>query len=394
MGKTICYIGNWWESDKGFWVKGGTSTIGICACDYNEETGELKPFAQFHEEICVGMQAIDQERSVLYAVDEKLTDPGYICGGGGAVYAFKIDPETGSLTLLNKVPSFGTLTSYVMLDPKGRFLVVTNHSCHNFVTKIRKNDAGEFERVVEYDDATTVLYELEEDGSIGRVCDVYYAKGSGPLEQQTLSHPHSANFAPLGDFFLMCDKGGDLVHSLRIDRKNKKLVLCDLFKTDPGMMPRYSAFHPARPFVYTNNEAQPVLHCFSYEHDGKLRLIETCPGISADIPYDGTPHTVKQSDLVVSPDGRHLYSLVRNVNVISTYDIDQETGKLTMIDCHRLNVADPHSCCFSPDGRFLLVGAMKSSQVVTYPIQEDGTPGDAAAVIDQPSACSIIFKKL
>lgn len=397
MSKMICYVGNWWESDKGFWVKGGTSTIGICACDYNVETGELTPFAQFHEDICVGMQCIDHERNVLYAADEKLADPAFIRGGGGYVYAFKIDPATGNLTLLNKVPSFGTLTSYVMLDPRGRFLVATNHSCHNFVTKIVKNEAtGEFERKVLFDDATTVLYELNDDGSIGRVCDVYYAMGGGgPLEQQTLSHPHSANPAPLGDFFVMCDKGGDLVHTLRIDRENKKLVLCDEpFLTERGMMPRYSAFHPTKPFLYTNNEAQPVLHCFRYTPDGKLDLIGTCPGIAQDIPYDGTPHTVMQSDLVVSQDGKYLYSLVRKVNVISIYSINQETGELTMIDCKRLTAQDPHSCCFSPDGRFLLVGAMKSNKVFTYPVLSDGRLGDAVASVDQPSACCMTFKQL
>ncbi|MGM9608533.1 MAG: lactonase family protein [Oscillospiraceae bacterium] len=395
MSNTICYVGNWWESDKGFWIKGGTSTIGICSCHYNEETGELTPFAQTRTDICVGGQCIDHERQILYVVDEKLADPEFSCGGGGFVYSFKINPENGGLTLLNKVPSFGTLTSYVSLDPHGRFLVVTNHSCHNFVTKIVKNEAGEYTREVLFDDATTVLYELEEDGRIGRACDVYYAKGTGPLEQQTLSHPHSANFAPLGDFFLMCDKGGDLVHTLRIDRENKKLVLCEQpYHTKPGMMPRYSAFHPTRPFVYTNNEALPELHCFTYTPDGKLDLIEVVPGIDKDVPFDGTPHTVMQSDLCVSPDGKYLYSLVRKVNVISTYSIDQETGKLTMIDCFRLDVADPHSCCLSPDGRFLLVGALKSGLVVTYPIQEDGKLGQEVARVEQPSACSIVFDVL
>ena len=395
MGKYICYVGNWWEADKGFWIAGGKSTTGVCACDYDPASGSLTQFQSTNTEICVGGQCVDAKRGVLYAVDEKLTDPAYRVGGGGAVSAFKIDPETGALTLLNRVSSFGVLTSYVAVDPTSQFLVVTNHTSHNYITRIVKNDEGEYVPVVVHDDATIVLYELNEDGSIGKAVDVYCCYGTGPLGQQTLSHLHSVYFAPLGDFCLICDKGGDLVHTLRIDRDKKKFVPCDEpFHTEAGMMPRYGCFHPTKPFVYTNNEAQPILHCFKYTPDGKLELIETVAGMDKDVPYSGVPYTVKQSDMRISADGRYLYSCVRDVDVISVYSIDLDTGKLKMIQCLRLDVKDPHSCCISPDGKYFLIGALNSHQVVSYPILEDGTLGEKTAACDQPSACSIVFAEI
>ena len=85
MAKIICYVGNWWEADKGFWASGGKSTIGVCACNYDEKTGTITPFEEKNREICVGSQCVDKKRSVLYVVDEKLSDPAFRVGGGGAV---------------------------------------------------------------------------------------------------------------------------------------------------------------------------------------------------------------------------------------------------------------------------------------------------------------------
>jgi len=395
MAKTICYVGNWWEADKGFWASGGKSTIGVCACEYDEKTGALAPFEEKNKEICVGSQCIDEKRKTLYVVDEKLTDPAFRVGGGGAVSSFKIDPETGALTFLNRVPSYGVLTAFIAIDPAGEFLVVANHTSHNFITRIVRNDAGDFEVKVEHDDATIVLYEINEDGSIGRACDVYYCHGSGPLGQQTLSHLHSAYFAPLGDFFLVCDKGGDLIHTLRIDRENRKLIACcEPCHTEAGTMPRYADFHPSKPFVYTNNEAEPFLYAFRYSPDGRLEMIEKVPGIAPEVPYSGVPYTIKQSDIRISADGKILYSLVRDVGMISVYSIDQETGHLTMIQCKPVDDKDPHSCALAPDGRFLLVGGLHTHRVLSYPINADGTLGDLAAECSQPSACHIIFEQL
>ena len=394
MSTDICYVGNWWEADKGFWAKGGKSTIGVCVCNYHNETGALEPTQEVSHEVCVGAQCLSVKKNTLYAADEKLADPDFRVGGGGAICSFKIDSETGRLTPLNRVSSLGVLTSYVALDPAEEYLVATNHSSHNYVSKVIKNDKGDYEVKVEHDDATIVLYKIEEDGSIGRACDVYYCHGTGPLGQQTLSHLHSVYFSPLNDFLLVCDKGGDLIHTLRIDREAERLVACcEAFHTEPGTMPRYAAFHPSKPYVYTNNEAEPILHCFKYDETGKLELIEVVSGIGDEIAYDGTPYTIKQSDLKISNDGKYLYSCVRDVNAISVYEICQKTGKLTMVQCKQIDDKDPHSCCLSPDGNFLLIGALGTHEVVSYQILENGTLGSKVASVHQPSACSIVFGK-
>ena len=65
MSKTICYVGNWWEADKGFWASGGKSTIGVCSCNYDTETGAITPFEEKNKEICVGSQAVDTKHGTL-----------------------------------------------------------------------------------------------------------------------------------------------------------------------------------------------------------------------------------------------------------------------------------------------------------------------------------------
>ena len=123
-------------------------------------------------------------------------------------------------------------------------------------------------------------------------------------------------------------------------------------------------------------------------------LVQTVSALGDGIDYDGTPYTVKQSDIRVSADGRFLYDCVRDANVLSVYAIDPERGTLTMLQCKHVEDTDPHSCCISPDGKYFLTGAMGTHKVVSYPIAEDGTLGDKCAEVDQPSACSIVFDVL
>lgn len=338
----------------------------------------------------MGSHCVDSKNHFLYTADEKSNYPGERFGGGGEVHCFRIAPETGELTLVNSVPSYGSMTSYVALDPKGEFLVATNHGSRNYVTRIEKKEDGTIQRKVLYDSATVALFRLNGDGSIGAVCDVFCAEGNGPLNVQFAAHLHSVIFAPHGDFLLVCDKGGDQIFTFRIDRKAGKLIPCTGQPTvvEPGCAPRYSAFHPHAPFVYTNNEFTPVLHTFRYDATGSLTLVACCSGYTQSV--EGGEQGM-QSAVCISRDGQLLYSLVRNPDTVSVFRIDSQTGMLEPVQQFFPGVKNLRGGTLSPDGRFLVIAAIDSHEVIVCPIQADGSVGQAVCAIEQPTPCCITF---
>lgn len=379
--KNFCYIGNWGKD---------SSSIGYTICDYNAQTGMIKPFGTAFSGLSVGAHCVDHKKMRLYTADEKMHYPGMRFGGGGEVHCFAIDPESGMLTQINSQPSYGALTSYVALDPLGEFLVATNHGSRNYVTRIEKDTDGKIIRKVLYDSSTVALYPLNWDGSIAEVCDVYCAEGEGPLAVQFASHLHSVVFAPDGSFCLVCDKGGDQIFTFRIDRENKKLIpaMDQPVTVMAGAAPRYSAFHPTKPFVYTNNEFNPVLHSFRYDKNGGIKLLEARSGYAK--PCENGEKGM-QSAICVSRDGKYLYSLVRTTDVVCVFEIDQDTGLLKNLQQFSPGAKNLRGGTLSPDGNYLLLAAIDSHEVLSCAIGKDGRIGEVVCRIEQPTPCCITF---
>ena len=258
------------------------------------------------------------------------------------------------------------------------------------MTKSYRDPYGEYRLKVLYDDATVVLYPLEDDGSIGKICDIQVLEGSGPMPVQFTAHPHSVQFAPDGSCLLVCDKGGDQIFTYQIDAQRRRLIPCmgEPFRADAGFMPRYSAFHPTRPYVYTNNEGGAVLYSFRYSEKGELTLTGQVNGYAGKEVVDAE---CSQSDLRISANGKYLYSLLRGKNIISVFSINPDNGTLAPVQAFQMEHSGPRGCCIAPDGRHLLVTAVDSHAVVSYPIRTDGTLGQASAVLAQSSPCTVTF---
>lgn len=382
---TFAYIGNW---D----VRKSAPQNGFGICRYDTETGELQLLNSVFPDISVGAACLDSRRNVLYCTDECTTLPGYFLGGGGQVYAFAIDPETGDLTELNHQPSYGTLPSYVAVDATGKYLITTHHTDRVPITKVAQDTSGKYRIELEYDDATVVLFPLHDDGSIGDPCDIYKHSGNGgPLARQTHPQLHSVVMSPTGKLFAVCDKGNDEILFFRINHKIAKLELCGGkgFKTIPGSSPRYSVFHPTRPFLFVNHETRAVISAFRYDQDGKLEpicAVNPLPEGCEDDP------DMKQSDIRIHPSGKYLYNLIRGINAVSVFAINEETGDLDKVQTVTLDGTGPRGCAISPDGRFMLIAALTSNEVLVWAIGEDGKLSPTLCKkISQPNPGTVTF---
>jgi len=362
----FAYIGCW---DM---YKSGTGN-GFGVCRYDPDTAELQLLHSALPQITVGAATLAASGDVLYCTDERATLPGYFRGGGGLIYAIEIDKRSGRLREINHQPSFGSLPSHLSLDATGEYLVVTHHTGREPVTKVCGSAAGEYRISLEYDDATTVLFPIRADGSIAAPADVHrHSGGGGPLPRQTHPQLHSVAVSPCGSLFAVCDKGNDEIVIFRIDRRTSRLEVCGggVFKSIPGSSPRYSAFHPTHPYLFVNHETRAIVSSLRYGRDGSLELLCT----ASSLPDDREDNfEMKQSDLAVHPSGKFLYSLIRGINAVCVFKVREENGRIERTQTAVIEGTGPRGCAISPDGRFLLIAALTSNEVLTWSIGSDGS---------------------
>ncbi|MES3022841.1 MAG: beta-propeller fold lactonase family protein [Pseudomonadota bacterium] len=365
--------------------------LGLAIFRYNSSDARLDYVKTVFQDISVGAAYVDVRKNVFYCVHESMTLPGYNKGGGGQICAFAIDQESGDLVPLNRQPSHGSLPSYVVVDASGKYLLAANHTGHTPITRSVRDAAGTYRVALEYDDATTVMYRLNEDGSIGDACDVFKHEGKGgPLPLQTHSQLHSIERSPSGDVFVVCDKGSDEISVFRIDRENARLIQCEgsPHTAQPGSSPRYSAFHPTLPYLYVNHESAPLISAFRYAEDGTLVPIQQLD--LTPVAPGGGPKSM-QSDIRIHPSGRYLYNLVRGINEVKVLEVDQASGEIKLVQSALLGGDGPRGCTVSPDGRFLLVAALVSKEVMVWSIGDDGRISPTGQSAPQPYPGNITF---
>ncbi|HXA49536.1 MAG TPA: lactonase family protein [Candidatus Acidoferrum sp.] len=96
---------------------------------------------------------------------------------------------------------------------------------------------------------------------------------------------------------------------------------------------------------------------------------------------------VNPSFLVVSRDGRFLYSVHGDETHASAFSVNAETGQLTLLNTAATGGRNGVSLALDPAGRFLIVANYASGNVGVLPVSPDGRLSDAAHVaplIGQP----------
>jgi 6-phosphogluconolactonase (cycloisomerase 2 family) len=382
MDMTYVYVGNWRAE--------GQPTEGIAICGYDTETGQLAHLKTVFSEFAVGAAWLDRKHDVLYITDERVDLPGMRQGGGGQTIAFSINPQNGDLAEIGRQPSYGANPASLVTDPESRFLLVVNHGSRAIITQTETDADGKIRIRTRHDESSVVLFPIGDGGIIGAPCDIFRLSGEGPESFQLGPHAHSIRRSPSGKLYAVCDKGGDQIYMFRLDGDKKKIVLCPgspLHRT-PGSAPRYSVFHPTLPYLFVNKENKTIVSAFRYDEEGVLAHICTASALPAHI---APPEGLSQSDICVGKSGRYLYTILRQVNVVTVFEIDEKTGGLTMVQAIEDICDGGRSCAISPDGRFFVIASLSGKEVVTCPIREDGRIAPATSSITQPIPGTVTF---
>lgn len=387
----------------GQWGYVQTDPMGITTYEYDLETGNLEPIETIRSDVVSGQLCVDAERGVIYVVNEVGNIRGDL-GGGGYVLAFRMDPATGKLTLLSEKRSLSPEPCFLALDVSKKYLLVSHNADPFHVTKIRQLEDGSYTSDTVYDDTALVMYRVNEDGSLGDICDISITKGCGAtgphsksavhpvsghiMHTMVISRQHSVNRSPSGNLYVVCDRGMCRVLTYRIDRENGKLVPLheySEFGEELACSPRYGAFHPTKPYFYCDSERVPYVLGYKYnEADGTLERICRVKAV-----FDGTKVSSGCCDLLMHPNGKYLYS-TSVPHTISVYEI-AEDGMLTLKQNAECGGDYPRAICLSPDCRFLFSGNNHSSTITQFYVREDGTLAPTGKVFTgaSPSAMKI-----
>ncbi len=360
---------------------------GIAQFRFDPGSGQLSPVRTLLEDVSFNVMYMDEQRDILYALNEETNLPTLRIGGGGSVYSFHLDRNTGDIKKTEITPLYCSNPCNLSLDADGKYMLVTGHGSKNYVTKMERDAFGKYHPVVLLDDTPVVLLSVNPDGSIGEILDIDKHTGSGPHPKQLTARPHSATRSPSGKLFAVCDKGNDHVYMYRIDKEKNKLVLCDTpTAVPPGTEPRYCVYHPERPFFYHNTESSSKVFAYRYEEDGRLSLLGTYEGL--ETPHHGK---LEQQGLCMHPSGLYLYDTINGLNTIAVFRIDPATGALELIQNQSVDYDWPRGAALSPDGKFLLVACVRGKKVAVYRINDDGTLSPTEFSCDWENAAYVTF---
>jgi 6-phosphogluconolactonase len=338
---------------------------GIYLMDFDAESGRLEMRGLAAETENPSFLAPHPTLPVLYATGTMGPNSAH---PGGTVSAFRIDRETGLLSLLNHESSRGDGPCHVTVSPSGRHAAVANYS-----------------------GGSVALLPLGDDGRLLPATDFAQHEGSSvhPARQQR-PFAHSVNFDAAGRYLFAADLGADRVFVYRYEPDTGAIPPNDppAVALAPGAGPRHFTFHPSGRYAYAVNELDNTVTAFEYEAEkGKLTVLHSADTLPPDFEGENTTAEVR-----VHPSGRFLYASNRGHDSIAVFAIDPDTGKLRAAGHTPTGGRTPRNFNLDPSGRFLLAANQQTDNVVVFRIDDtDGSLALTGQSVDVPTPVCVLF---
>ncbi|MGN0967738.1 MAG: lactonase family protein [Oscillospiraceae bacterium] len=375
MSRLIAYVGSGSGGIEVFEIGAGGKTI----TPLNNGVDEPK---------YAGFLAYAKGKQVLYAVDER-KDSGRNEKTPTTVMAFKVDPATGALKLINKQPTIGCSCASVCVGPDENYIFTANHGKFDCVIKAVETADGKWTNQFIYDDSTVVQYPVNADGSIEPACDCFVLTGhgmdpngspQGGGHSQASPHAHIVVVDPSGKFLLVCEKASEKIYVFRLG--GDKLVLASVFQAPLRTGPRHCAFDK-NGHMFMTCEFSSEIWSFNFDSEnGILSFVDKQSTVAPGFSGRNELATVQ-----ITPDGKFVYVNNRGEDTIVGYSIAAD-GTLTKVFSMGVGKcpADPKDAVrdmqLTPDGSVLLVPVRPDNVVRSYAV---GADGSLTAITDVPA---------
>lgn len=322
----------------------------------------------------------------------------YAEASGSGVYRYEFDATEGTLTLQDQVsglknPTFlnvdaannrlysiaegadaegAKVGDAVAFSTEGsglaqlnRKLAITAPSCH-----VQRDEDSGFVLLCSYHGGRISLVSLTDNGEIGELLDIQQHEGSGPHPNQKSPHPHSTNFSPDGKFIFVPDLGIDRIVAYTLDKQNGKLIRHGETAVQPGAGPRHMKFHPNGKYAFVINELDSTIISFRYDAEkGSLEAVQTV----STLP-EGFAEANGTAEIAISEDGRFLYGSNRGHDSLAAFEVDAESGRLTLIGHASTEGKHPRHFALVPGGPFLIAANKDTNNAAVFRIADSGMP--------------------
>ncbi|WP_345374216.1 lactonase family protein [Algivirga pacifica] len=276
--------------------------------------------------------ALSKDKEFLLAVneiDEK---------GTGTIESYAILKDT--LALVNRSKTGGAHPCYVSVDSVGG-VFVANYSGGN------------------------IGYLQLEAGKLSALIDTAQHTGKGTTDRQEGPHAHSVQFAAEWKSVVSADLGTNEVWFTEIENGTFKDEGTFRLPMAEGAGPRHMAFHPNQKWLYVINELNSTITTVV---KGGVKPYEVMASISTlPMDFEGENYC---AHIRISDDGKYLYASNRGHNSIAVFQIDQQTGVLSLVQHTEVKGDWPRHFELSPDGKFLLVANQRSDNITVFKREE------------------------
>ena len=334
---------------------------------------------------------LNSDTQFVYANSNKLFV--YISNGGdGNITVMKLNPESGYLTMVQKVPA-GPNVMHMALSPDHRFLYASVRSePFSIISYSINSETGNLTQLFKESLPDNMVY-ISLD-KIGRfLLSVSYTGAKivvNPIEANGLVQAKPIQIIPTGPkpHSILVDQSNRFVYVPHLGNDQVKQFLFNastgtLTPNDPDVVytkddsgPRHFVFSPNNKFIYVSNELDGTV--YSYEMNNKTGALTEIQRISVfppsimnnELTPDSQDTTIKIADIHITPDGKWLYVSERATNTITAFSVDDNTGNLAYIESYDTEEI-PRGFNIDPNGNFVIVAGQKSDHVAVYAINPE-----------------------
>ncbi|AHF76580.1 6-phosphogluconolactonase [Sodalis praecaptivus] len=315
------------------------------------QTGKLTLLGATPAAAKVMPMALSPDRQHLYSAER--TQPW-------SVITWQIDRQTGDLQQQAVTPVAASFP-YIAVDKSGRYLLGAS-----------------------YDSDIVTSNRIDAQGKVTALVTGSYHTGP---------HAHSVIPDNTNRVLFVGNLGSDRVLQLRLADNGAISALGDGYVQDEkNSGPRHSVVSPDNRYLYNLAEMAGTITQYRLGEEGALSRVQRWPNAVAAQYHlqhgkersgnytDPTPR-IWSADIKMTPNGHFLYVSERTSSTVSGYRVDGQSGALTLIGSWAVE-QQPRGIAVDDSGKWLVVSGEKSPVVGSYAI--DPRTGALARVSEAP----------